>query len=116
MIAALQRPIFFRDRRIPKPIAAPQPKRPKPNVVRRRQVPRTRPQIRVRLLGVVLFGDTQKALVSIDGRAPFWVKVGDRLNSEWRVAKIEMNKLTGAAGAREKEFQLYPGRRESYFV
>ncbi|MEM9029156.1 MAG: hypothetical protein AAGC70_12380 [Pseudomonadota bacterium] len=108
--AVLQKPIFFRDRRIPKPNSVSRPKRPKRNTVRRRQVPRTPPQIRLRLLGVVLSGDTQKALVSIDGRAPFWVKVGDRLNSEWRVAKIETNTLTGAAGAREKEFQLYPGR------
>ncbi|MEM9030168.1 MAG: hypothetical protein AAGC70_17530 [Pseudomonadota bacterium] len=108
--ATLQKPIFFPDRRIPKPKAISPPKKPSRVVARPPQVVRAPAQFKLRLLGVVLSGDTQKALVLIDGREPFWVKVGDRLNREWRVARIETNKLTAIAGRRQKAVQLYPGR------
>ncbi|MEM7777435.1 MAG: hypothetical protein AAF732_17700 [Pseudomonadota bacterium] len=108
--ATLQKPVFFPDRRIPKPKAISSPKKPNRIAARRPQVVRAPSQFKLRLLGVVLSGDTQRALVLIDGRKPFWVKVGDRLNREWRVARIETNKLTAIAGRRQKAVQLYPDR------
>src|SRR5262245_29425269 len=107
----LVHPLFFEGRRFP----TPQPKEIKAQASKTPASPTPPPPPspppialpdKIRLLGVFLQPEEQKALIELPPQPAQWLKVGDKVGA-WTIARIEANQIVLEHSVRSATLPLY---------
>ncbi len=114
----IQRPLFFHDRRMPKPAPIVRRKPPAPKPPPRRVAPVSKPPpppppptFSGVLHGVVLSGPIGKALISANGQAGKWYSQKQIVNG-WQITAIEAGAVRLRVGKTQVMLKLHPSQRK----
>ena len=104
--AILERPIFFPNRRFPKP--KPQkPKKVRPAIVRKSSPkPRVSPPFNGKVHGIVMSDEMQKVLLSKSGGQPEWFQLNDKVDG-WKIEKVQSGSVVLSQGGFTKRLELH---------